>query len=286
VKGIDSGRYVTALCRPLPWLIFGEHVLLNPQLLLIEDTAPSHNSGFTKQVRESEAIAKGKWSPTSPDLNSIAHVWRLMKWRILRHHGAEWITTSREMETVLVLCTSRAGSSSGCPWVQGGLESRVTMSPGWARVQGGLESSELEPGGSLGSSRLDSLGIRPERGSTNGLDSLRSSSRLEQGSTSELDFLGSRLEQGSTSRLKSLGAHVTYPSNHGNLQLPQRDASCSTSAYLLLQRSCILPRHWWLSYLIPTTRPRPPTSLPPISPPPSPLSPGYLFRPPMPQAKL
>jgi len=100
-KGIDSWRYVTALCRPLLWSTCRERLLLNPQFLLMEDNAPSHNSGFTNEVRESEGIAKVKWPPNSLDLNPIEHIWRLMKWRILRRRGAERITTPREMETVL-----------------------------------------------------------------------------------------------------------------------------------------------------------------------------------------
>jgi len=100
-KGIDSWRYVTALCRPLLWLACHEQRVLNPHFLLMEDNAPSHNSSFTNQDREREGISKVKWPPNSPDLNPIEHIWRLMKWRILRRRGVERITTPLEMGMVL-----------------------------------------------------------------------------------------------------------------------------------------------------------------------------------------
>ena len=101
VKGIDSWRYVTALCKPVLWPTCQTRSILNPHFRLMEDNAPSHNSDFTNQERRREGIAKVDWPPNSPDFNPIEHIWRIMKWRILRRRGTERITTPGAMELVL-----------------------------------------------------------------------------------------------------------------------------------------------------------------------------------------
>ena len=101
VKGIDSWRYVTALCRPLLWPTCQARSALNPRFQLMEDNAPSHNSDFTNQERMREGISKVDWPPNSPDFNPIEHIWRIMKWRILRRRGAERICLPAAMELIL-----------------------------------------------------------------------------------------------------------------------------------------------------------------------------------------
>jgi len=62
---------------------------------------PGEISNNQERDSESEGISKVKWSPNSPDLNPIEHIWRLMKWRILWRRGVERITTPLEMGKVL-----------------------------------------------------------------------------------------------------------------------------------------------------------------------------------------
>jgi len=45
--GVDSGRYVTALARPLLWPTCKERLQQNPDFLLMEDNAPAHYSDLT-----------------------------------------------------------------------------------------------------------------------------------------------------------------------------------------------------------------------------------------------
>ena len=111
-------------------------------------------------------------------------------------------------------------------------ESRVASSP----VDSSLGITRLEPARvhwRAGSILLASGSNRGPRA-----DSIPLAARFR------LDSLGSRLEQGSTSGLESLGSNVAYRSNHRNLRLLQLHTSYSTgtSAYLLPLPSCILPR--------------------------------------------
>jgi len=101
VKGIDSWRYVTALCSPLLWSTCQARTTLNPQFPLMEDNASSHNSDFTNQEWIREGISKVDWPPNSPDVNPIEHIWRIMQWRILRRRGAERICLPGAMELIL-----------------------------------------------------------------------------------------------------------------------------------------------------------------------------------------
>lgn len=100
-KGVDSWRYVTSLCRPLLWPTCRERLALNPDFLLMEDNAPSHDSDFTNLERRKEGIEKIAWPPNSSDFNPIKHIWHLMKMRILRRLGSERIRTPLEMKIVL-----------------------------------------------------------------------------------------------------------------------------------------------------------------------------------------
>jgi len=101
VKGIDCWRYVKALCRPLLWPTCQARPTLNPQFQLMENHAPSHNSDFTNQERIREGISKVDWPPNLPEFNPIEHIWRIMKWRILRRRGAGRICLPGAMELIL-----------------------------------------------------------------------------------------------------------------------------------------------------------------------------------------
>ncbi|RPA96043.1 hypothetical protein L873DRAFT_1695872, partial [Choiromyces venosus 120613-1] len=86
---------------PLLWPTCRERLALDPHFLLMEDNAPSHNSDFTNLERRKEGIEKATWPANSPDFNLIKHIWRLMKMRILHHHGSKRIQTLAEMKMVL-----------------------------------------------------------------------------------------------------------------------------------------------------------------------------------------
>ena len=100
-KGIDSWRYITKLARPILWPECRHHLIENPNFILMEDNAACHNSDWTNQEGELEGIEKVNWPPNSPDFNPIEKVWTLMKRRIQRCQGLEWITTVTQMKSVL-----------------------------------------------------------------------------------------------------------------------------------------------------------------------------------------
>ena len=55
-----------------------------PQLQLMQDNAPSHNSRRTMAEFNRRNISTIRWPPFSPDLNPIEHVWKWMKDYIAR----------------------------------------------------------------------------------------------------------------------------------------------------------------------------------------------------------
>ena len=67
----------------------------------MEDNAAAHHSDYTTKLRDAEGIPKVDWPPNSPHFNPIERIWMIMKSRILRQHGAECITTAKEMKEVL-----------------------------------------------------------------------------------------------------------------------------------------------------------------------------------------
>ena len=48
-------------------------------LILMQDGAPGHAAGETKQDLEERGIVVISWPPFSPDLNPIERVWHIMK---------------------------------------------------------------------------------------------------------------------------------------------------------------------------------------------------------------
>ena len=54
VKGMDSWRYVTVLGRPILYPEFKRRMALNPNFILMEDNAASHDSGWTNAQRGDE----------------------------------------------------------------------------------------------------------------------------------------------------------------------------------------------------------------------------------------
>lgn len=68
------------------------------EMLIVEDRAPCHKGSATKQVQESLGIHQLSHPPSSPDLNPIESIWRLLKSHIFKIQGAQ-----RNPET---LCSS------------------------------------------------------------------------------------------------------------------------------------------------------------------------------------
>ena len=101
VKGIDSWRYVTVLGRPILYPECKKRMELNPDFILMEDNAASHDSCWTNAQRADEGIPKVDWPPNSPDFNPIERIWALLKRRIQRRRGSERITTRAEMVAML-----------------------------------------------------------------------------------------------------------------------------------------------------------------------------------------
>lgn len=100
-KGIHSWRYVKHVARPILWPECRRQLEQNPNFVLMEDSAPAHDSDYTNGEREKEGISKVDWPPNSPDFNPIEHIWTLMKKRILRRRGSEKITSVSLMKEVL-----------------------------------------------------------------------------------------------------------------------------------------------------------------------------------------
>ncbi|KAF8242910.1 hypothetical protein K440DRAFT_500005, partial [Wilcoxina mikolae CBS 423.85] len=70
-RGVDSWRYVKHIGLPLLWPECKRQLAKNPNIILMEDGAPSHNSNWTTQERPQEGIEKVEWRPHSPDFNPI-----------------------------------------------------------------------------------------------------------------------------------------------------------------------------------------------------------------------
>ena len=100
-RGINAWRYVKHVARPVLWPECQKQLLRNPGFIRMEDNAPCHNAYYTTREREKEGIAKVDWPPNSPDFNPIEHIWTLLKRRILRRRGSEWITSVSEMKLLL-----------------------------------------------------------------------------------------------------------------------------------------------------------------------------------------
>jgi transposase len=62
--------------------VFREH----PEYWLIQDNAPCHKSVRTKTELRLRQIRSVEWSPYSPHLNIIEHVWNYMKNWIQKHY--------------------------------------------------------------------------------------------------------------------------------------------------------------------------------------------------------
>jgi len=99
--GVDAWRYIKYVARPLLWPACKERLALNPDFILMEDNAASHDCWYTDAERKKEGIQKMDWPPNSPDLNPIERVWFIMKSRIQIRRGNEKVTTARRMREVL-----------------------------------------------------------------------------------------------------------------------------------------------------------------------------------------
>jgi transposase len=100
-KGVDSWRYVQNVCRPVLWPECKRLTAENPNVILMEDGAAAHGSGYTTQERVREGVRQMDWPPNSPDFNPIERIWTLMKRRIQTLRGSEQITTVNQMKKVL-----------------------------------------------------------------------------------------------------------------------------------------------------------------------------------------
>ena len=54
-------------------------VSMRPDLVVMQDNAPSHSAARTKRELSERNIVPLEWPPFSPDLNPIEHVWNMMK---------------------------------------------------------------------------------------------------------------------------------------------------------------------------------------------------------------
>ena len=55
---VNSWLYVNDLCRPILWPEYKRRLVLDPELILMEDSAASHQSGYTTRERQKEGISK------------------------------------------------------------------------------------------------------------------------------------------------------------------------------------------------------------------------------------
>jgi hypothetical protein len=80
---ITAQTYVDNVLVPAIWPFWQrESYHLGQSCILMEDGASAHRAGYTKAIREHLGIPKLDHPASSPDLNPIENLWRLIKYRI------------------------------------------------------------------------------------------------------------------------------------------------------------------------------------------------------------
>ncbi|KAI1001603.1 hypothetical protein K3495_g6599 [Podosphaera aphanis] len=77
---------------------------MRPDLVVMQDNAPSHSAARTKRELSERNIVPLEWPPFSPDLNPIEHVWDMMK-NYIQYKYPDMIERGRrtEEETRLIV---------------------------------------------------------------------------------------------------------------------------------------------------------------------------------------
>ena len=69
-------------------------------LYVMEDDAAAHKAKVTQTARDEIGIESLQWVASSPDLNPIEAIWRIIKYRIARHYPKP--TTQEEVCTLIL----------------------------------------------------------------------------------------------------------------------------------------------------------------------------------------